>query len=309
MTSNTRIINSENKNGASITKDLDEERNKIRLKFKSLGYTELDQKNIKIWQKRLKNVKIILFDWDGTINRDDLKHFATEKAYVKRFKLSEKYGITATDIHFFKGIEKAKIRGPRARRSGFQYLHKRLGRRINPIKLFFMYLFYEFYYAYNALLSEDYKFFFDDVEDLLLKLKKAGYILGVATNKDVYVVKLQIKRSRIRKVFSSMLGASSLVKIKPAPDMILRSIGIINRKVVKKGEAKLSAKNVLMVGDNPFDDIKAGSRAGCFTCLVNSSLQKLEDLNRALKKGDLEIIPNLNLRHIADLEKILISKN
>jgi histidinol phosphatase-like enzyme len=53
--------------------------------LRSREYTQINEETMKFWRQKLKEVKIILFDWDGTLNNDSLKQFVAKKDLIQKF--------------------------------------------------------------------------------------------------------------------------------------------------------------------------------------------------------------------------------
>ncbi|MHA1301021.1 MAG: HAD family hydrolase [Candidatus Helarchaeota archaeon] len=249
-------------------------------------------------KKLLKNIKIILFDWDGTLHRDNLKHYVGMREIYFKCNL-ERYGLKLREWYNFEGIDKHLLRGPMSRKAGWQYLKYRI-RGINIFKRILIYLNYEILYNLSSL---KYNFLIPGVIEMLRDLKGKGYLLGIATNKGAGIVKRQLKFLKIMKLFSSILGSNNVLRMKPHPEMIFKSLRVIRRKQRFKGFnkfkldlAQLQPKNILMVGDNPKDDVIAGLSAGAITCLVNYK----GDLSK-LKRNQ---IPHIFLDSILQLKEI-----
>ena len=154
-----------------------------------------------------------------------------------------------------------------------------------------MYLSYESLYSKN---SNQYDFLIEGVTDLMKSLYEKGYYLGIATNKGSNIVRKQLRFAGLKHLFLSILGSDRVLKMKPHPEMILKNLGIINRKT----HSKYTPHEVLMVGDGIKDDVLGGLRAGAYTCLVHAKKD-------ALKESKKEDLPHLNLASILDLDKFL----
>lgn len=262
----------------------------MKIPLRSRTYTSTDDKTLTAWHKRLRHVKIVLFDWDGTLNRDDLKHFAAKKDLIRKFSFDNSLGLTAGSLLRFDGVDPDVLNGSHARKVGWQYFRERFP-QIGMIKRFFIYLYYEFTYSQN---STKYDFLYSGGAETLRQLHNKGYILGVATNKGSNIVKKQRTVSGFDGVFISILGSDSVLRMKPEPDMILKNLGIINRKM----NADYKPRNILMVGDSVTSDVKAGLNAGCFTCLVHAP-------ESGLKEVESNNLPHLNLKSINQLPEFL----
>jgi phosphoglycolate phosphatase len=91
---------------------------------------------------------------------------------------------------------------------------------------------------------------YDGVEAKLRDLKKAGFILGVATNGSTNITEELLSDLGIIELFNVVVGADLVEKSKPAPDMILLAC--------EKTRNKTS--ECIYVGDQPMD-IEAAHKA------------------------------------------------
>lgn len=264
--------------------------NQLNQSIRSREYTPINEESIKLWREQLKDVKIILFDWDGTLNNDSLKQFVAKKDLIRKFRLDEKFGIDIHQLYHFIGVDPRKLKGGQAKKTGWYYIKERCP-QINKIKCLLIYLYYEYTYFIN---SSVYDYLFKGSSDFLHELKNRGYYLGIATNKGSGSVKKQLIPAKITDVFDSIEGSGFKNQMKPSPKIILSNLGNIN----KKHKINLKPKNILMVGDSIYDDVQAGIRAGSWTCLVHAPKNALE--NTTFNK-----LPNLNLKSIFDLIQFL----
>lgn len=71
---------------------------------------------------------------------------------------------------------------------------------------------------------DDNTFFFDGVEECLVKLAARGYALGICTNKPFYLAEALIARLGMSHHFGVILGADSLDVRKPDPEHLFETI-------------------------------------------------------------------------------------
>lgn len=99
---------------------------------------------------------------------------------------------------------------------------------------------------------------FDNEIETLKKLKEAGYLLGVVTNKGAPLTKYSLEVAHIDGLFDVVISADDVASPKPQPLGIFKAmekLGIIDKK------------EVLYVGDNDIDYVTA-KNAGLDSMLV-----------------------------------------
>ena len=97
----------------------------------------------------------------------------------------------------------------------------------------------------------------DEIE-MLHKLKEAGYLLGVVTNKGAPLTKYSLEICHLEGIFDVVISADDVASPKPEPLGIFKAmekLGMIDRK------------DVLYVGDNDIDD-ETAKNAGVDSLLV-----------------------------------------
>ena len=99
---------------------------------------------------------------------------------------------------------------------------------------------------------------FDDEIEILKKLKEAGYLLGVVTNKVAPLTKYSLEICHIEDLFDVVISADDIASPKPQP------LGIF--KAMEK-LCMIDKKDVLYVGDNDIDYVTA-KNAGLDAMLV-----------------------------------------
>ena len=107
------------------------------------------------------------------------------------------------------------------------------------------------------------------VEDLLVNLSKAGYVMAIVTNRHARNTRSLL--GHLSKYFSVIVGAEHVKKFKPDPE----GINIVLEKL------KAEKKRTIILGDSPFD-MEAGKRAQIKTGAVTweYGARKLIELKR-----------------------------
>lgn len=234
-------------------------------------------------------IKLIVFDFDGTLNNDKLRNYVTVRRMIARFRL-DRYEITPLTIVDTRGVPPNARKGAKARVETLQFL-KYWNPRAFPLwKRAWIYLNFEWEYA---RVGKQYLFLFPGVVDLMKDLHAVGYFLGIGTNRGSGTVKRQLKLTGILPFFAGIYGYNNCRRGKPDPEMIFRNI----RAVRKKHKVEVRSPETLMVGDSLNEDIKAGSSAGACTAWITRIQQNL--------KEDLPLKPNLVIPDILALRKSL----
>ena len=118
---------------------------------------------------------------------------------------------------------------------------------------------------------------YEGIVSLLENLQK-DYVLSVATNASESFAKKMLEFLDISKYFKYIIGADMVAKPKPASDMIIKTLNILN---VKKEEA-------ILIGDS-HKDLRAAKNANIKSILVNWGFSKenkdaVNDVNELEKK-------------------------
>lgn len=92
---------------------------------------------------------------------------------------------------------------------------------------------------------------YEGVEKTLSRLKSAGFIMGIVTNKPHQFVPEILKDLNLHHYFSDIIGGGTLATNKPSPEGL----------EYLRNKYQLSHKNMLMVGDSK-NDILAAKNAG-----------------------------------------------
>lgn len=219
---------------------------------------------------RPSNIKLVIFDFDGTLNNDKLRNYATVRRIINRFHLDQ-YKITPLAMEDARGVPPVARKGAKARVETLQFL-KYWNPGAFPIwKRVWIYLNFEWEYA---RVGKQYLFLFPGVVDLLRDLHAAGYFLGIGTNRGSGTVKKQLRLAGILHMFAGIYGYNNTRRGKPDPEMIYQNI----RAVRKKHNVEVRMPETLIVGDNLNEDIKAGSSAGAWTAwVVNRQVKTLDN--------------------------------
>lgn len=194
----------------------------------------------------MKNIKLIIFDLDGTLvdaykaiavtlNRS-LKHYGFKTVSGETVRNNVGHG----DKNFIEGFF------PKS------YVNKALS-----------------HYRKNHM-SDLRKFtrFLPGAKRTLRALHTKGYRLAIASNRPTFYTKGILKSLRIDKRFDYVLCADKIRSLKPSPDIL--------NKVLSK--FKLNKREALYVGDMAID-VQTGKRAGIVTVAVltgSSSRQELK---------------------------------
>jgi phosphoglycolate phosphatase-like HAD superfamily hydrolase len=243
------------------------------------------------------NIHILLFDWDGTLNNDDLKHLVACQEVIRKFKL-KRFGVTLSDLYHHKYVKSNALKGARARKTGWQYIKLRYRKQISPFLRIFIYIYYELALVFT---SSQYDFVFKGYASILRDLKNKKYILSVTTNKGSNIVKKQIQVSNLNGLFSTIIGSNDVLRMKPHPEMMFKSVKIINRKF----HTNYSMKNVLVVGDSLNDDVGAAHRAGAYSALLHTKFNPQNSNSKDIGKKS-RIIPHLMCENLTFLYNYLL---
>ncbi len=90
---------------------------------------------------------------------------------------------------------------------------------------------------------------YDGVNELLLKLKSEGYLLGIISNKQEKIVKKTVSAIFGDKLFDEVMGQTEGVPVKPHPlamERIINALGVNTKEVIYVGDSDvdiISGKN------------------------------------------------------------------
>jgi len=200
---------------------------------------------------------LILFDVDGTLVDDSHRYSSLGKARYTAFKehasenaadkWAELAGVNTSDwtIDPAGPISKAPRRDDLALAGGALYLDghnwydaRELAERI--------------YEAADKIQAATFKpIIYEGVEAKLRQLHDAGFRLGIATNGVTSITETMLNGLGIGALFSVIVGADTVERSKPAPDMILLACD----------KASIPVSKAMYVGDQP-TDIRAAKAAG-----------------------------------------------
>ncbi len=215
------------------------------------------------------NIKLIIFDFDGTLNFDKLRNYVTVRRIIARFRLDQ-YNITPLAMEEARCVPPNARKGAKARVETLQFLKYWNPRAFPLCKRVWIYLNFEWEYA---RVGKQYLFLFPGVVDLLKDLHAAGYYLGIATNRGSGTVKKQLKLAGIFQFFTGIYGYNNCQRGKPDPEMIFRNIRVVR----KKHKVRVRPPETLMVGDSLNEDVKAGSSAGAYTAWITRIRMNLKE--------------------------------
>lgn len=143
----------------------------------------------------------------------------------------------------------------------------------------------ETYRKHNLFHHDDFVTPFPHVVEVIDKLKKDGFKLGIVTTKMRRTVEMGLKVTGLDPYFETIITLDDVTHAKPHPEPILKAMR----------ELDADAASTVMVGDNSHD-IDAGHNAGVRTAAVAWSLKGKEKL--------LEYNPTYMLDDMRDLLKI-----
>ena len=111
---------------------------------------------------------------------------------------------------------------------------------------------------------------FPQVKETLAALKKAGYVLTIASSRSYGSLNEFLQEMGIAPYISYVLGANSVTHAKPHPEPVLKTMADLG----------FTADETLVVGDMPVD-IRMGQGAGAHTCVVTYGNASREELAAA----------------------------
>ena len=140
---------------------------------------------------------------------------------------------------------------------------------------------FDVFHKVSRSLYDTHIFPYPHEREVLLKLKEAGFHLGVVTNKthDLTLVALDI--INLGDVFEFVVGSTDVSKTKPAPEGLLKAMEHFGS----------DRTNTLYVGDTKID-LDSAVNAGIDCCLVNWGPRKLPP----------ESVPTFKISSYLDLE-------
>lgn len=203
------------------------------------------------------DVKLILFDVDGTLVDDKHRYMSLGKARFSAFiELSSENaavewarlsGVNQSDWSIDPNgpISKAPRRDDLALAAGALYLDGFSWYEARQLAE-------EIYEKADSLQQQNYKpKLYDGVGEKLAGLKERGFKLGIATNGVTRITEELIASLNLGHLFDVVIGADLVDKGKPAPDVIILACE----------KAGFQSPDCMYVGDQP-TDMEAASRAG-----------------------------------------------
>lgn len=184
-------------------------------------------------QKTINDLKLVVFDWDGTIMDSTARIVSAMQTSAKNvglpvptseavkgiigLGLAECFNILFPDADSHDAIAKE-----------YRYQYVDGDKTPSPV--------------------------FDGVEEVLTELKAKGYWLAVATGKSRQGLDRVLRESGLDKFFDYTIGADEVENAKPAPDML----NVLMDKTNTKPD------EVVMIGDTSFD-LEMANNAGTFS--------------------------------------------
>lgn len=195
-------------------------------------------------------IKAVLFDLDGTLlNTNELIY----KSFVYTFKEGLNMTPSKDEITSFYG-------------QPLEYTFKNYIDNKSEIDRLI-----KIYREYNEEIHDNMCYAFDEVEELLIELKKKGIKVGIVTSKRESLAKRGMKIAGILKYMDIVVTPECTKKHKPHKEPALYATEKLN----------INPKETIMVGDSNFDLI-CGRDTGCKTCGVTYTemdIEKLKEVN------------------------------
>jgi len=200
--------------------------------------------------KKFNKYKAVLFDMDGVIVDSMPYHFISWFETLKKYKVT----VSPFDIYEKEG-EKSELSAERFfKRDNIKYNNKVL---TEVLKL------------RDKLYKKYFKvYLFPDIEQVLSKLKKQGFLLAIVTGSNRDKVNSMLPKKIISK-FDVIIAADMIKRGKPYPDSYLTAAKQLN----------VSSNECIVVENAPYG-IKAAKAAKMFCVAVTTSLPK-EFLSKA----------------------------
>ncbi|WP_449461982.1 HAD family hydrolase [Tardisphaera miroshnichenkoae] len=192
------------------------------------------------------HVEAVIFDLDGTLldsreafihqNLDILKEFGHLRATLADAK--ELLGMSPTQILSKMGVSESE--------------HKKYVAKIDA--------------SYIDHYMKKYTKPFPGVIECLERLKKAGVVIGVATNTTREILEQSLRWAKLDGLVDAAVCADGTIKEKPEPDMLI--------EVLKK--LGVSAENAIYVGDTELDVVAAKNAGVPSFITVSGGIGKLD---------------------------------
>lgn len=205
----------------------------------------------------MNNKKLIIFDFDGTLI-DSAPDLTSSVNHM--LKEIQRETFTIDDVRVWIG-------------NGAQTLVKRAlsGSAVVDESKFSAELFEKcmkiFLEYYSKNVAND-TYLYENVKETLISLKEKGYLFAIATNKPYEFIKPILDKFEITALFETYLGANSVEKKKPDPEMLF--------KICE--ELKIKVEDSVMVGDSK-NDIIAAKNAKMQTIALTYGYNYDEDIS------------------------------
>ena len=202
----------------------------------------------------MKQYKTLLFDMDGTvIDTDPLLKESFHRLY-------DKY----RDGHYTSDEEIFYFSGPP--------IKKTLAKEFPDLDLQFI---FEEFNKVSESLYPTHTLKYENSKEVLLELKKAGYQLGIVTNKVHRLAVYALKCVDLDNIFDVVIGFEDVTNPKPDTEGILKAIRLFNS----------NQESTLYIGDNS-SDILSAVNAGVDSCLVTWGPRKVDPASKPTFKVD-----------------------
>lgn len=217
-----------------------------------------------------KRKPVVLFDFDGTI-------MDSEQMIIGCFAyLYQKYG----DIHDFTEEVQKEVFGPPLK----EELEKLFPDQDTEM------LMNEYTNFQKSLPGKHLVSTLPHTEEVLKKLKRQGYVLGIVTSRLSESCLMWVKDLNIESYFNIIVGTEKYRHAKPEPDSIIEACELLNT----------GHDSVVYVGDN-VSDVECGKNAGVYTVGFVSNASKREKIEGAKPNATIlsmeELLPILDAKH------------
>ena len=215
----------------------------------------------------MKQYKTLLFDKEGTVIVPD--PIFRESFHILYDQYRNGVYTPQEEIWYFSGPP----------------IKKTLAREFPNLDLQFI---FEEFNKVSEKLYPTHTFKYDDSREVLLELKKAGYQLGIVTNKVHRLAVYALECVGLDGIFDVVIGYEDVKNPKPDAEGILKAISLFNS----------NQESTLYVGDNA-SDLLSANNAKVDCCLVKWGPRKL----------DPNLKPTFTITSYLDLkEKLLYGK-
>ena len=195
------------------------------------------------------NIKLVIFDFDGTIADTRKTIFISKQETMKVLGLNVADEETCASTIVFS----SKI--------GFRKIYPELSEQMLDLCVS----------TYRKIFDEKKKTIpptlFPDVAEILALLKEKGILTTIASSRNNASLKEFLDKMNIAHFFPYMLGGEDTAFLKPNPEPVLKTLNDLCYK----------PEQTLVIGDMPMD-VAMGRNAGTFTCGVtygNSNRKQL----------------------------------